>query len=395
MKKFYSLLIVSFFLCAIQAGEKKKTICLNMIIKDETNVICRCLKSVLPIIDYWVISDTGSTDGTQKMVKEFLKDIPGELYEEPWVNFEYNRNHALDLARNKADYILFIDADEELVFEKDFKLPPLEKDFYFINSRYGGSEYVRSQLVKNGLNWKWKGVVHEAVYSHQARSSEILEKVYNFIRPEQGSRARDKDRYLKDAQALEEALKKNPNNKRDLFYLAQSYKDAGKFELSIKNYEKRIALGGWDQEVFWSKYQIATLQKRLKKDPKLFIDSFINAFTYRPQRAEPLYCLAEYYRITGKMEEAYMISTLALKVPYPKDLLFVEKWIYDYGLLIEQSVSAYWLGKYAVALKGCIKILEQKNLPKHVRKRVLENMKYTQQKINENIQKKAQANTVN
>ena len=42
-----------------------QTICLNMIVRNEAPVIRRCLDSVMPIIDSWVIVDTGSTDGTQ------------------------------------------------------------------------------------------------------------------------------------------------------------------------------------------------------------------------------------------------------------------------------------------------------------------------------------------
>ena len=64
-----------------------KTLCLNMIVKNESHVIKRCLDSVKPIIDYWVIFDTGSTDGTQRIIQEVLKDIPGQLHERPWVNF--------------------------------------------------------------------------------------------------------------------------------------------------------------------------------------------------------------------------------------------------------------------------------------------------------------------
>jgi len=52
-----------------------KTLGLMMIVKNEKDVILRCLKSVLPIIDYWTIVDTGSTDGTQDIIKSFLQKI--------------------------------------------------------------------------------------------------------------------------------------------------------------------------------------------------------------------------------------------------------------------------------------------------------------------------------
>src|SRR5271154_3365703 len=109
----------------------RKTICLNMIVKNESHVIRRCLSSLKHLIDYWVIVDTGSTDGTQKTIEEYLYEIPGELHERPWVNFGHNRNEALDLARGKCDYILLMDADEQMRYEvPDYKFPLLEKDFY-------------------------------------------------------------------------------------------------------------------------------------------------------------------------------------------------------------------------------------------------------------------------
>src|SRR5690606_5138351 len=107
----------------------------------ETDVICRCLESMLPIIDYWVIVDTGSTDGTQAMIKNFMKEkgVPGELHERPWKNFGHNRNEALTLAKGKADYIVFIDADEYFHYEPGFKLPQLTKDFYYVNISHANS----------------------------------------------------------------------------------------------------------------------------------------------------------------------------------------------------------------------------------------------------------------
>src|SRR4029077_16141857 len=129
--------------------EARKTVCVNMIVKNEKDVIIRCLESVLPLVEYWVIVDTGSTDGTQKIIKDFMKEkkVKGELFERPWKNFEHNRNEALGLAKGKADYVLFIDADEYLVFEKDFKRPVFDKDYYYINIKCGGMEFGKIMLI--------------------------------------------------------------------------------------------------------------------------------------------------------------------------------------------------------------------------------------------------------
>nr|WP_308061869.1 glycosyltransferase [Streptomyces sp. LBUM 1477] len=78
---------------------KPQTICLCMIVKNEARVIERCLASVRPLIDTWVISDTGSTDGTQDLIREALDGIPGELRQDPWVDFGRNRTRNIQHAR--------------------------------------------------------------------------------------------------------------------------------------------------------------------------------------------------------------------------------------------------------------------------------------------------------
>ena len=151
-----------------------------MIVKDESRVIQRCLASVKQLIDYWVIVDTGSTDGTQSIIREFLKEIPGELHERPWVDFAYNRNEALALAKNKGDYLLFIDADECLVFYESFAMPELTSDCYLICIQTREKLiFYRRMLIKNDLRWSWEGVVHEEVLCDQAKSYEILCGVIN------------------------------------------------------------------------------------------------------------------------------------------------------------------------------------------------------------------------
>lgn len=375
---FFSLLLCSGHLTAEQA----KKLCLNMIVKNESKIITRCLESIKPLIDTWVIVDTGSTDGTQKIIKEFMNDIPGELHERPWVDFAHNRNEALELARSQAEYILFMDADDVMRIVPNFKMPLLDKDFYYLNIDYSGTRYARVQIVKTSLDWKWEGVLHEAVMATQAKTAATLEGLTTVVTRD-GSRAKDPEVYKKDAAILEAALLKEPNHARYQFYLAQSYRDAGDYERSIKNYEKRVALGGWDEEVYWSMLQIGIMQEILEKPPETIVASYNRAYLYRPSRSEAVYRLASYQRRQGNYLAGYEAAAKGLAIPNSKDLLFVEQWIYDYGLMLEYSICAYWLDRYIEALIASNLILTRPNLPQNFKECVTNNLVWVHQKLRE------------
>ncbi|KAF3362936.1 hypothetical protein PHSC3_000470 [Chlamydiales bacterium STE3] len=371
------LIFTIYFPLFLFSSEPK--VCLNMIVKNESAVICRCLESVKPLIDYWVIVDTGSNDGTQAIIKEYMKDLPGELHERPWKNFGHNRNEALMLAKGKARYVLFIDADETLQYSNDFKLPELTKDFYYITTEYSGTNYHRAQLINNALDWQWIGVLHETVSCPSAKSFDVINGLINFVRTD-GDRSKDAQKFQKDAQILEAALKEEPNNSRYVFYLAQSYRDSGDYEQAIKNYEKRLTMGGWDQEIFWSHLQIGLMKQLLKKEENTIVKSYQDAYFMRPSRAEPLYRLAHYYRSKQNFLEGYNTALLGLTIPCSKDSLFVEHWIYDYGLLMEFSICAYWLEKYSESLLSS-HLLLTKNLPQNYRDCVQNNLTWIHSKL--------------
>lgn len=377
------IVLIWFFSVGLEAASEKQTVCLNMIIKDETDVIRRCLASAKPIIDYWVIVDTGSTDGTQEMVKEFMKDVPGELHERPWKNFAHNRNEALQLAKDKGDFLLFIDADETFKYAPDFRFPQLDRDAYFFTTEFGGMNYGRMLMVRASRNWQWRGVMHEALYLDEPYTQANLVGITDFVRTD-GARSKDPQKYHKDAAILEEALLAEPNNTRYQFYLAQSYKNAGELEKSLLNYRKRIDMGGWDQELFWSKFQVALLLDEMKASPAEVTKAYFEAYAARPTRVEPLYYLANYYRRQDDFAAAYTITSLGLKIPLSDDVLFVEKWMSDYGLPLEHSIAAYWLGKYAESLKGSMQILTKKELPENVRTQVQKNLQFATEKLQQN-----------
>jgi len=89
-------------------------ICLNMIVKNESKIIRRLFDSVLPIIDFYCICDTGSTDNTIDIITEYFKEhnIPGKITREPFKDFGYNRTFSLQQCKDiEADLLLLLDAD--------------------------------------------------------------------------------------------------------------------------------------------------------------------------------------------------------------------------------------------------------------------------------------------
>ena len=144
-------------------NEAGQTVCLCMIVKNEQHVLRRCLESVRPLIDRWVIVDTGSTDGTQDLIRETFQDVPGSLFERPWKDFGHNRSEALAFARGRADYSLIVDADEYLQRDAGFQWPDLTSDAYDFLVDSGGTTYGRIQLVSSSLPWRFEGVLHEYI----------------------------------------------------------------------------------------------------------------------------------------------------------------------------------------------------------------------------------------
>ncbi|MEM7397296.1 MAG: glycosyltransferase, partial [Verrucomicrobiota bacterium] len=233
--------------------------------KNERHVIARCLDSLMDMIDYWVIVDTGSTDGTQAFIRDYLQEIPGELIERPWVDFAHNRTEALVYARGKADYIFTIDADEILRRDEGLVRPVLTDDSYLVEFHSGPYAYYKCQFAANRLNWRYNGVLHEYIHCDEAEPQAVLPG-FRIDRYTDGARSSDPHKYRKDALILERALIDEPDNHRHVFYLAQSYRDAGDFDEAIRYYTRRSEMENWDEEVWFSLFQIAEL-KGLRGDP--------------------------------------------------------------------------------------------------------------------------------
>jgi len=293
-------------------------LCLNMIVKDESHIIVDTLKKLLNKIkfDYWVISDTGSTDNTKELIVDFFKkhNIKGELFEDKWEDFGYNRSKALEHAYNKSKYVLIFDADDEII--GDFVLPELIKDSYFF--QFGseqGTSYVRIQIVNNKKKWKYVGVLHEIITCIEyTNSSETITGNYYTISGRTSSRNRDENKYLKDAlileKAYEECIKSNDSlYHRYGFYCANSYFDSGKWENAIKWYKTTLNNDNWSQEKYMCCLRLFQCYNNLK-NTETGIFYLIKSFEYDKERVECLYELVVHYCLKNLNDVAYGFYTI-------------------------------------------------------------------------------------
>jgi glycosyltransferase involved in cell wall biosynthesis len=221
-------------------------LCLNMIVKNEAARIERCLASVKPHIAYWSITDTGSIDDTGARIRDLLGDLPGSLMRCQFVNFSQARNFALNSARNfNFDYLLLVDADMELIAPDGFG--ELDAPGYRMLQKSGDLAYWNARLVRRDNPCRYKGVTHEYLETDWP-----IENLFGPYFIDHADGANRPGKFDRDIALLEDALKRDPEDARSVFYLAQSYKDRGDFAKAAELYERRAEMGGFDEEVFYS-----------------------------------------------------------------------------------------------------------------------------------------------
>jgi len=334
-----------------------------MIVRSEARVIRRALESARPHIDYWVICDTGSTDETAEIIKDALQGIPGELHHTSWIDFGHNRTEAIRLAKGKCDYILIMDADMTLNVKAPFKTK-LVQDYYEI--RYEGNlDYSQHMLVSDHFDWRYIGVTHEYIYAEETRRWDFLPEL---SLSHYGDGSCRSDKFERDIRLLTEALKDEPGDARSMFYLAQSYKDTGRWEEALHWYEQRVTVSGWEEERWYAMYQVAEMKRMLDHPWAELQSAYLKAFDARPQRLEPVYALVKHYRQRELFNQAYLFSSVALQgVSYPEtEKLFIEKPVYDYLLLFEFVVAAINCGRVSESIEAANMLLRQEKLPEGI-----------------------------
>ena len=321
----------------------KGKLCLNMIVKNESRIIRRLMESVIGVIDSYCICDTGSTDDTIAIIRDYMTTAgkSGEVYSEPFKNFGYNRSHALERAAKWADHALLLDADMKLIISPEFLAAKLTADVYTILQRNGGLEYFNTRIVRTGVGIKCVGPTHEY---YDVPGGKVTQRLQSLVIEDIGDGGAKSDKFERDVRLLRQGLEDEPGNVRYMFYLANSYRDLSKHALAAEWYKKRFEAGGWIEEVFYAAFELGNMHKILGHIEEA-IYWWMEAYNHHNKRAESLYEIVKHYRIVGKQRIGQMFCDIARAIPYPKDdVLFIKSDIYKFLLDYEHSILAYYSG---------------------------------------------------
>lgn len=333
---------------------KDPTICLNMIVKDEADIIVGTLENLTKKINfsYWVICDTGSSDNTAELIENFFKEknIKGELHHIPWQDFAYNRTEGLKLAKGKTDFVLIFDADDRIV--GDIDVSNLEKGSGYHLQFGTGVSWKRLCLVDNNLDWYYSGVMHEIIGCKQPKVERALDGNYhvstNVVVSARNKKGQGK--FLEDARVLIKAYeKKDVLQYRYAFYAGECLRFSGKenWDESIKWYTQTAnSKNTWDQERYWSCYQLGNMYSDKGEKEKAWY-WWYRSYNFDKQRQEAFFELIKRCRETNEFEQGYRLYKM-LKPMEEHDKphkLFIINHIYEHSLYSEMFIINHYVQK--------------------------------------------------
>jgi len=281
------------------------------------------------------------------------------------------------------------DADSILTYEQAFNIEKFKSglvaDVYDVTLRLGSIFYRLPLLLSNKAEFQYKGVLHEYLDIGHGKTRANANGFFNYHIQDSSRNINPNQKYQDDAAIFEKALITETDPflvSRYTFYLAQSYRDCDEKAKAIEAYLRRSKMGYWDQEIFYSLYQIAKMKDELGYQEAEVIQAYLAAYEVCPTRAESLHGAIRLCRLQQKHQQGYILGKHALAIACPQDGLFVEQWIHDYGLLDEFSIVAYWAGHYRESFDACLKLLREAKAPLEHRDRIRQNADFAIEKLN-------------
>ena len=377
----------------VEVKKDGPTICFATMCKNEEHCIQNTLESVYKHIDYWIVCDTGSTDKTCEIIRKFFeeKGIPGELHIDEWVGFDHNKTLMMKRAKDKADYVLHLDADDLLINDLEFTKEDIGGDAYFMNVTRGDLKWKAFIIFNNRLTWKFCGVAHTIIKCIEKEHYIIKDITHKeaYISGEGiGSRAFDPNKFLYDAEKLKkqffDTLSYDPDglNTRSVFYTAQSYQDSGMHEEAIKWYRLYTKLNdSWIEEKFEAHMRISLCMMELNYNLKDIEMEMFKAINLEEDRAEPHYHLGLYCNQIGEYEKGYSYfkssKSKNLDKIKQKYILFIRENMYGDYNNDELSVSCFWTKRFEEGYNYLLEIIDDNRFTSQ-KDRLLTNKKHFQ-----------------
>jgi glycosyltransferase involved in cell wall biosynthesis len=355
---------------------KNKTakIVMMSMFRNEAKTIGRMLQSCYKYIDFWVLQDNGSTDGTPEVVNEFFKDknIPGFIYkvEEGWVGFGWNRDHLVQVVRQTShgcDWILKMDCDEILEVDDDFDwtlLNQFDVQAFHIPAISDGILYQRAWMYNAKLPWRFNhDDAHETSYVDIEGIGEGFQRYdlpqsFRQIGFSDGQSYGIRTKYFTDALKLEERLVREETMLTDTYhfwYVGKSYYDCYRGDFyplgrkhseefarrsiwyfdewvnATHNYEKTGKPDRIDEMAYYAK-MLNGLTCRFLNDTERAIEYLYEAGTFAPRRNEHLLRLAEIFYHEKKFDKLFEITSTLINIdrtnPFPEYHLMIEPGAY-------------------------------------------------------------------
>lgn len=338
-------------------------LCLAMIVRNEAQTLPRMVASLDGVIDQWLIVDTGSDDGTPEVVEALLGHLPGQLERRPWVNFGHNRTELVELCAGLkgVTHLLLADADMEFTVDEDFRQALADNPAHILMVRVdsGGLEFRQSYLVRTGPGWYYEGATHEYLACRDEVVTSNFDQLAITHHADGGSRT---DKFERDEALLTAHLNTHPDDARSVFYLAQTYRDLGRFAEAIETYERRVSMGGWAEEVYYSLLRAGELQ-RDSGDLPLALWTWQRAVQARPQRPESYHRLGQVLNEQAQWEPARVWLERAAALAPCDDMLFVERWVEKWGIAFELAIARWWTGDRIRADATFADLLRRTDIP--------------------------------
>ncbi len=358
---------------------------LVMIVKNEAVSIKRTILSVKGIVDRYTILDTGSTDDTVALIKSEFGDTPGEVYEEPFLDFSSTRNRVLDLEGEKSLYALMLSGDETLheganlrVFlSREVALGRLAA--YNMRVKLGldaafSVEFKSARIHRTSEAWRYVGRTHEMLrHSSGALTSAYVPlPVYILHEKNMSDTIGNRDRWLEDERLLLLEWETGMNLHRTSFYLGRTYESLGNWSCAYEWYERRWQLKGWEEEEYASRFGMARALMSLNVSWSSVEPVLLSASAYRPARAEPLYEIAYHYYDVGDYDRSFEYLRQAEKVPLPDCVMSIRREVYEYLIPDLLGAVAYFVNDFEVGRRSVSRAL----MYKPGDKRLLRNLAY-------------------